>query len=114
VPIHRIWLVEYLAEAVQDFHAIEARKERVGVLNVVDKLVALGPSLQPPHMKSLKGEPNLMELRPRQGQSPVRPLYARIDDGYKVLAVATSKDRFDAAVASARSRAAKYQIPLGR
>jgi hypothetical protein len=114
MPTHRIWLVEYLVEAVQDFHAIEARKERVGVLNVVDKLVALGPSLQPPHMKSLKGEPNLIELRPRQGQSPVRPLYARIGDGYKILAIATAKDRFDAALDTARSRAAKYRMPLSR
>jgi hypothetical protein len=38
-----------------------AHKEQLGVLSAVDKLVALGP----PHMKSLKGELNLMELRPR-------------------------------------------------
>jgi hypothetical protein len=110
----RIWLVEYLAEAVQDFQAIEARKERIGVLTVVDKLMALGPSLQPPHVKSLKGEPNLMELRPRQGRSPVRPVFARVGEGYKILAIAATKSQFDDAVVTARARAAKYNISLGR
>ncbi len=110
----RRWLVEYVAEAVQDFQAIEARKERIGVLTVVDKLVALGPSLQPPHVKSLKGEANLMELRPRQGQSPVRPVFARVGDGYKILAIAAAKSQFDDAVAAARARAAKYDIALSR
>jgi hypothetical protein len=114
VPAQKIWLVEYLPEAVQDFHGLEAKKERVGVLNVVDKLVALGPSLRPPHMKSLRDEPDLMELRPRQGQSPVRPIYARVGDGYKILAIAATKSAFEAAVASARARATKYGIPLGR
>jgi hypothetical protein len=66
------WLVEYLAEAVLDLQAIEIKTERTGVLNVIDKLVALGPSLAPRHMKPFQGEPNLMELRPRQGSSPVR------------------------------------------
>jgi hypothetical protein len=110
----RIWLVEYLSEAVQDFQAIEARKERIGVLTVVDKLVALGPSLRPPHVKSLKGEANLMELRPRQGQSPVRVVFARVGGGYKILAIAATKSEFDAAVITARTRAAKYDISLGR
>lgn len=110
----RIWLVEYVAEAVQDFQAIEARKERIGVLSVVEKLVALGPPLQPPHVKSLKGEANLMELRPRQGQSPVRPVFVRVGDGYKILAMAGTKSQFDDAVAAARARAAKYRISLGR
>jgi hypothetical protein len=107
-----IWLVEYIADAAGDFQAIEARKERVGVLTAVDKLVALGPKLVPPHMKSLRGEPNLMELRPRQGRSPVRPIYARVGEGFKILAIAGSKDEFDAAVRRARARAEAYGIPL--
>jgi len=78
----KLWLVQYFPEAVVDFQAIQARKERISVLTAVDKLVSLGPSLRPPHMKSLKGEPNLMELRPRQGASPVRPIYARFADGF--------------------------------
>jgi hypothetical protein len=34
--------------------------------NQWDKLRMLGPGLLPPHLKSLKGEPGLLELRPRQ------------------------------------------------
>jgi hypothetical protein len=110
----RIWLVEYIPEAVADLQAIQARKERIGVLNVVDKLVALGPNLVPPHMKSLKGEANLMELRPRQGNSPVRPLYARVETGFKILAVAASKDDFDSAVDRARARVGLYDLPVAK
>ncbi len=112
MPARTSWLVEYLAEAVVELHAT-AHKEQLGILSAVDKLVALGPSLRPPHMKSLKGEPNLMELRPRQGNSPVRPIYARVDDAFKILALATKND-FDDALATARKRAAQYSIPLDR
>ena len=63
-----------------------AHKEQLGVLSAVDRLVALGLSLRPPHMKSLKGEPNLMELWPRQGNSAVRSIYTRVDDAFKILA----------------------------
>jgi hypothetical protein len=113
MPTRTSWLVEYLAEVVLELQAIEAKKERAGVLNAVDKLMALGPSLAPPHMKPLQGEPNLMELRPRQGQSPVRPIYVRVGDGFKILAIATKSD-FDGALSIARKRAAQYSIPLGR
>jgi hypothetical protein len=75
--------------------------------------VALGLSLRPPHMKSLKGEPNLMELWPRQGNSAVRPIYTRVDDAFTILAIATKND-VDDALATARKRAARYGIPLGR
>jgi hypothetical protein len=114
MPARTTWLVEYLAEAVLDLQAIEAKKERTGVLNVVDKLVALGPLLRPPHMKPLRGEPDLMELRPRQGSSPVRPIYARFGDTFKILAIAATKSEFDDALITARRRAARYSIRLGR
>ena len=64
-------------------------------------------------MKSLKGEPNLMELWPRQGNSAVRPIYTRVDDAFTILAIATKND-VDDALATARKRAARYGIPLGR
>jgi hypothetical protein len=108
----KLWLVQYIPEAVVDFQAIQARKERVGILNAVDKLVALGPRLGRPHMKSLRGEPNLMELRPRQGRSPFRPIYGRFDDGFKILAIAEKSD-FDKALGAAKTRASVYGIVFG-
>ncbi len=56
-------------------------------------------------MKGLKGEPNLMELRPRQRGSAARLIFARVENGYKILAVACNKDEFQAAVRHARERA---------
>jgi hypothetical protein len=58
---------------------------------VVDKLRRLGPQLVPRHMKPLQGV-DLLELRPRQGRSPTRPLYRRFDDVYVILAVAVKDD----------------------
>lgn len=51
-----------------------------------------------------------MELRPRQGRSQVRPIYARIADGeYVVLAFAIAADKadFEEAVKNARARLAR-------
>jgi hypothetical protein len=43
-------------------------------------------------MKPLQGEPDLLELRPRQGQSAARAIYARVDDGFKILSIAETHD----------------------
>jgi len=88
------WLVEYLSESVVEVQGLP-KKDLVGVLNAVDKLRQLGPRLAPPHMKPLQGEPDLLELRPRQGQSPMRVIYARI------------------AASLARKRAEMYDLGLG-
>jgi hypothetical protein len=71
---------------------------------VVQKLKDLGPDLPPPHMKSLKGEANLFELRPKQGACEVRPIYARLEGRFVVLAVAAKKKNFERAVADAKQR----------
>jgi len=63
----RAWVVEFDSDAVIDFEDVKSRSDRKAVFNVVQKLKDLGPDLPSPHMKSLKGRPDLFELRPRQG-----------------------------------------------
>jgi hypothetical protein len=82
------FIVNIDAEAMVDWQEVKARDERKATLNVLDKLMELGPSLAPPHAKSLKGEADLFELRPRQGKSKTRPIYAREGDQFVVLAFA--------------------------
>jgi hypothetical protein len=72
-----MFLVVWDADAVLDFEAVTGRDLRRATFNVVEKLRALGPRLPPPHMKPLIGEPGLLELRPRQGKTHVRPIYRR-------------------------------------
>jgi hypothetical protein len=55
-------------------------------------------------MKSLKGEANLFELRPKQGACEARPIYAR----FVILAVAAKKKDFDRAVAAASDRLKRH------
>ncbi len=67
-------------------------------------------------MKSLKGEPDLWELRPRAGSSPVRPIYSRLPyEQFVILAFAVEggKADFDKAVARARARLARYESRAG-
>lgn len=102
------WVVDFDADAVIDFEDVKSRGERKAVFNVVDKLQSLGPKLPSPHMKSLKGEKNLFELRPKQGNSPVRPIFARSGNRFVVLAVAAKKSGFDRAVADAKARLVRH------
>jgi hypothetical protein len=92
------WCVEFDSEAVVDFEDVKSRGDRKAVFNVVQKLKDLGPDLPSPHMKSLKGEADLFELRPKQGACEVRPIYARLADRFLVLAVAAKKKDFERAV----------------
>ena len=55
-------------------------------------------------MKSLKGEADLFELRPKQEACEARPIYARLGDRFVVLAIAAKKKNFDRAVADAARR----------
>jgi hypothetical protein len=100
----RSWLIEFDSDAVIDFEDVKSRGDRKAVFNVVQKLKDLGPNLPPPHMKSLKGEADLFELRPRQGACEARPIYARIGARFLVLAVAAKKKDFDGALAEATQR----------
>lgn len=72
------FIVVFDADAVRDLESLKGRQERNAVYAVIDKLRMLGPDLAPPHVKSLKGEAGLLELRPRRGSSPVRPICRRI------------------------------------
>lgn len=98
------WIVNFDSDAVIDFEDVKSRGDRKAVFNVVQKLKDLGPDLPPPHMKSLKGEANLFELRPKQGACEARPIYARIGNRFVVLAVAVKKKDFDRAVVAAGHR----------
>jgi hypothetical protein len=101
-------IVVFAQEAVIDFEDVKSKTERKAVFNAVAKLTALGPDLPSPHMKSLKGAAGLYELRPRQGSSPVRPIYARSGNEFVVLAVARDKTAFDPALADAIARKPRY------
>lgn len=103
------WVVDFDGDAVIDFEDVKSRGERKAVFNDVHKLKALGIDLPSPHMKSLKGETDLFELRPKQGNSPVRPIYARLGDRFVVLAVAAKKSSFDGAVADAKARLIRHR-----
>jgi len=49
---------------VIDFEDVKSHGDRKAVFNLVQKLKDVGPDLPSPHMKSLKGRPDLFELRP--------------------------------------------------
>lgn len=100
----RAWVVDFDSDAVIDFEDVKSRGDRKAVFNVVQKLKDLGPDLPSPHMKSLKGEANLFELRPNQGACEARPIYARSGDRFVVIAVAAKRKEFGRAVAAARDR----------
>ena len=100
----RIWIIEFDSDAVVDFEDVKSRGDRKAVFNVVQKLKDLGPDLPPPHMKSLKGEADLFELRPKQGACAARLIYTRLGSRFLVLAVAAKKKDFGRAVLDAAQR----------
>lgn len=104
----RAWIVDFDGDAVIDLEDVKSRRDRKAVFNVVQKLKDLGPDLPSPHMKSLKGEANLFELRPRQGACEVRLIYARLGSRFVVLAIAAKKKDFDRAVVEARDRLRRH------
>lgn len=99
-----VWVVEFDGDAVVDFEDVKARSDRRAVFNVVQKLKDLGPGLPSPHMKSLKGQADLFELRPKQGACEARPIYARLGERFVILAIAAKKKEFEQAVADAGQR----------
>jgi len=104
----RAWIVDFDGDAIIDFEDVKSRGDRKAVFNVVQKLKDLGPDLPSPHMKSLKGEANLFELRPRQGACEIRPIYTRLGSRFVVLAIAAKKKDFDRAVVEARDRLRRH------
>jgi hypothetical protein len=83
-----IFEVLYLPDAEAELNAIEDRKERVAVVNAVEKLKRLGPRLRYPHSSQVKGPDGkrLRELRPRAGRSPWRALYRQVTADTFVIA----------------------------
>jgi phage-related protein len=102
--------VYYDPDCLADFNEeVSSKEERKAVYNAVDKLRRLGEQLRPPHMKPLKGEKELRELRPRQGRSPTRPLYRRFgESSYVILAIAVKSD-FAKKTEIAQDRARQYE-----
>lgn len=100
----RIWAVYLDADAARDFEAVKSKGDRIAVYQAIEKPRFLGPALSSPNMKSLKGEADLFELRPKRGAVAVRPIYARIGDAFVILAVASDKKHFDRAIKDDRSR----------
>lgn len=102
------WVVVFDSDAVIDLEDVKSRGDRKAVFNVVQKLKDLGPDLPSPHMKSLKGEADLFELRPKQGACEARPIYARFGGRFVVLAVAAKKKDFGRAVGAASDRLERH------
>lgn len=105
----RPWVVKFDSDAVVDLEDLRSKGDRKAVYEVVHKLGLYGPSLSIPHMKSLKGEPDLFELRPKSGSIAARLIYARLGDQFVILAAAPTKARFGRAVLDARSRLSRYR-----
>lgn len=104
---HPLTVVYDADAAIELAAAVKSKEERKAIFNAVDKLRQLGDRLAPPHMKPLQGAAGLCELRPRQGRSDWRPVYARRGAVFVVLAI-DRHDNFDALVARAKQRAAQY------
>jgi hypothetical protein len=104
----KAWIVDFDSDAIIDFEDVKSRSDRKAVFNVVQKLKDLGPDLPSPHMKSLKGEADLFELRPKQGSCEVRPIYMRRGQRFVVLAVAAKKKDFERAVFEATARRGRH------
>ncbi len=102
------YVIVFDADAVIDLEDVKSKGDRKALFNAVHKLKELGPSLPSPHVKSLQGETDLFELRPKQGRSPVRPIYSRAESQFVILAVARDKDHFERAISDARARRPRY------
>jgi hypothetical protein len=105
----KAWAVDFDSDAVDDFEEVKSKGDRKAVFNVVQKLKELGPGLPSPHMKSLKGEVDLLELRPKRGACEARPIYARFGDRFVILAVAAKKKGFERAISDAAKRLGSHR-----
>jgi hypothetical protein len=105
----KLWAVYFVADAARDFEEVKSKGDRNAVFQAIEKLRFLGPALSSPNMKSLKGERDLFELRPKRGAIAVRPIYARIGRTFVVLAVAPDKKHLERAIKDARSRLARIR-----
>jgi len=87
------------------------QRERAALRGALEKLAALGEELGYPHTSAVQGAgETLRELRPRQGDSPVRAFYRRVGDTLVIAAVGPEAQvdprGFKRAVAAALERLA--------
>lgn len=62
-------------------------REATAILNAIEKLKEIGPTLGYPHTSDVRGAGNLRELRPRQGRSPWRAFYRQIGTHLVIAAI---------------------------
>lgn len=67
-------------------------KERVAIVNALEKLRVAGPALGYPHTSLVRGAYGVRELRPRQGRSPWRAFYRQIGQSLVVGAIGPEAD----------------------
>jgi hypothetical protein len=108
-----MWQVVFHPAAETELGRLPPR-ERVAMLNAVDKLQAAGPVLPFPHQSGVQGVEKLRELRPRAGRSAWRAFYRRIGDAFVIAAVGpeaeTDQRGFDRATADAVTRLEDVQV----
>ncbi|MDQ2745563.1 MAG: type II toxin-antitoxin system RelE/ParE family toxin [Chloroflexota bacterium] len=102
-----MWQVVFHPRAMPDLAELPPR-ERVAILNDVEKRRMLGPALPFPHQSNVRGSEDLRELHPRAGRSAWRGLYRRIGNAFVIAAVGpeaeTSPRAFARAVQEAVTR----------
>lgn len=86
-----MWDVLVHPEADTELNKVPA-KERVAIMNALDKLRVVGPALGYPHTSQVRSAHHLREIRPRQGRSPWRAFYRQIDQYLVVGAVGPEAD----------------------
>ncbi len=103
--------VAYIPDAEIELNRLETR-ERVAMLNVVEKLEQLGERLPYPHSSAVKNT-KLRELRPRAGRSQWRAFYRRVGDLLVIGAVGPEANvdsrGFARAVVAAEQRITEFE-----
>jgi hypothetical protein len=112
-------MVVYHPDAEDELAVLKASQasEFTAVLTAVDKLRHLGPRLSFPHQSGVRGKEGrgLRELRPRQGRSRWRTLYAQVTDTtFVILAIAPEakidERAFNRAVRAAQQRRSRIEL----
>ena len=81
-----MWTVVFHPDVDGELDRLTAA-ERVAMLNAVEKLKALGPTLPFPHQSNVQGTTGLRELRPRAGRSRWRGFYGQVGDAFVIAAI---------------------------
>jgi len=102
--------VVLLAQVEIELNALPSA-ERGALLNVIEKLRAIGVFLGAPHTSQVKGS-SLRELRPRAGRSPWRAFYRRVGNELVIGAIGPEalhdRQGFNRSVVAAEGRISQY------